>query len=346
MTPRVALASLAVWAAGALAGATGSAQAPAVEVLAPPDDTLFSLTPTFTIASSGFSPSPQPVALRFVVSTNPAFTGVIVDTTLFGDTATVTLARPLPDGGEVYWRATARASDGTSVTSAVTGPRVVRRWLRLVDPNLPVGVTLSNPRPTFVWSSGPVHTPPGPWTYTLELLGSSGFFPLFTATGLVDTTFVPGFDLDFNTSYRWRVTARLATGDSVREASSASFVIVDPGQPVATLLYQNFPNPFPRGALPSTCIWFDLREPATVRLEIFDIRANLVRRIVPSSTVPASLAAGRYGRALDSGAGGCDPRFSWDGTADDGRQVATGVYLMRLTADGQALTKKIVFRGR
>jgi hypothetical protein len=83
-----------------------------------------------------------------------------------------------------------------------------------------------------------------------------------------------------------------------------------------------------------------------VRLEIFDIRANLVRRIVPSSAVPALMAAGRYGRALDSGDGGCDPRFSWDGNADDGRQVAAGVYLMRLTADGQALTKKIVFRGR
>lgn len=345
MTPRAALAAVAVWASGVLTGASVHPAVPAVEVLAPPDDTLASLTPAFTVAASGFSAAQHPVVLRFLVSSDSLFTSVLVDTTLAGDTATVTLSRPLPDGGVVFWRATARGADGTNVSSAVTGPRVVRRWLRLISPNVPTGVTLSDPRPTFVWSSGAVDTPPGPWTYSFELLGSSSF-PLFTATGLVDTTFTPGFDLAFNTSYRWRVTARLATGDSVRVASAASFVIVDPGQPVATLLYQNFPNPFPRGTLTSTCIWFDLREPATVQLEIFDIRANLVRRLVPSPEVLALLPAGRYGRALDSGAGGCDPRFSWDGTADDGRLVAGGVYLMRLTANGHALTKKIVFRGR
>ncbi|HUF30343.1 MAG TPA: hypothetical protein VMM77_06725 [Gemmatimonadaceae bacterium] len=345
MTPRVALAALSVLAAGVFADPAAHPAVPTVEVLAPPDDTLASLTPTFTIAASGFDGAQHPVTLRFQVADNPLFTGAIVDTTLAGDTATVTLPRPLPDDREIFWRATARGSEGTTVTSEVAGPRFVRPWLRLIDPNVPVGVTLSNPRPMFVWSSAAVETPPGPWTYSFELLGPSSLLPLFTASGLVDTTFTPGFDLDFNASYRWRVTARLTTGDSVRVASAASFVIVHPRRPVATLLYQNFPNPFPRGVLASTCIWFDLREPATVRLEIFDIRANRVRQLVPSPAVPALMPAGRYGRALDSG-GGCDPLFAWDGADDHGRPVAAGVYLLRLTADGQALTKKIVFRGR
>jgi hypothetical protein len=349
MIGRVAVAAMALWTVGALtlgAAASSNADAQSVQVVGPAEDTLPTLTPALTIVSSAFTPAQQPVALRLVVAADAQFTTPLVDTTLTGDTAVVMLQRPLPDGGTVFWRATATGTDGTSVTSAAVGPRFVRPWLALLDPNVPTGVTLTNRRPTFIWSSAPVDSPPGPWTYAFELLGSSNPFPVFTATGLVDTTFTPGFDLDLNTSYRWRVSARLASGDSTRVSSAASFVIVDPGRPVATLLYQNFPNPFPRGATTSTCVWFDLRDPATVRLEIFDIRANLVRRLVPSPTVAAVLPAGRYGRAVDSGTGGCDPRFAWDGTADDGRLVAPGVYMLRLTANGRTLTKKILFRGR
>lgn len=349
MIRRVAVAAVVLSTAGALPGGLAAPvglSAQAVEVLGPPDDTLPTLTPTFTIAGSGFTPAQQPVVLRLLIGADAQFTTTLLDTSLTGDTADVMLLRPLPDRGTVFWRAIARGSDGTTVTSEVTGPRFVKPWLVLIDPNVPTGVTLTARRPTFVWSSAPVNDPPGPWTYAFELLGSSNPFPVFTAAGLMDTTFTPVFDLDLNTSYRWRVSARLTSGDSTRVASAASFVIVDPGRPVATLLYQNFPNPFPRGANAATCVWFDLRDPAIVRLEIFDIRANLVRRLVPSPVVPAQLAAGQYGRGVQSGSTGCDPRFSWDGTAEDGRTVAPGVYLLRLTANGQTLMKKIVFRGR
>ena len=349
MIRRVAGAALALGVCGALLGAPATARrahAQSVEVLAPAGDTLPSLTPTFTIAATGFSAAQRPVALRLVVASDPAFANTLADTTLDGDTVTVTLARALPEGSPLFWRATAQGSDGSTVTSPTTGPRFVMPWLELVAPNVPTGVTLTTRRPTFVWSSAPVAEPPGPWTYTFDLLRSNDPFPVFTASGLVDTTFTPGFDLDLNTSYRWRVTARLTSGESARESSAASFVITDPGRPVATLLYQNFPNPFPRAAQPTTCIWFDLRDPATVRLEIFDIRANLVRRLVPSATVPAVLPAGRYGRATGTGDGGCDARFAWDGVGEDGRLAAPGVYLLRLTADGRALTKRILFRGR
>ena len=349
MIPRVAVAAVALWIAGALLGGRAGpleVSAQTVDVVGPPDDTLPTLTPSFTITTTGFAPAQHPIELRLLISDDAQFTTAIVDTTLTGDSATVTLPRPLPSGAQVFWRAIARGSQGTQVTSPVTGPRTVPRWLVLIDPNVPTGVTLTTRRPTFVWSSAPVDTPPGPWSYAFELLGSSNPIPVFTAAGLTDTTFTPVFDLDLNTSYRWRVNARLASGDSIRVASAASFVIVDPGRPVATLLYQNFPNPFPRSTSSSTCVWFDLRDPAIVRLEIFDIRANLVRRLVPSPSVATTLPAGRYGRAVQSGEGGCDPRFSWDGTADDGRTVAPGVYLLRLTANGRTLTKKILFRGR
>jgi hypothetical protein len=349
MSCRVAGAAMVLASLGAVGGsfaATPELLAQTVEVTGPPDDPFTTITPAFTVAAAGFSAAQHPVALRLVVATDPQFANPVIDTTVTADTAVVILTRPLPSGETVFWRATAQGSDGTTVTSATVGPREVPQWLVLVSPNVPAGVTLDTPRPTFVWSSAPADSPPGPWTYTFELLQSGSPFPVFTASALIDTTFTPGFDLDLNTSYRWRVTARLTSGESARVSSAASFVIAVPGRPVATLLYQNFPNPFPRGGVQTTCIWFDLRDPATVRLEIFDIRGNFVRRIVPSAEVPATLPAGRYGRAVGTGDGGCDPRFAWDGVAEDGRLASPGVYLLRLTAGGTPLTRKILFRGR
>ena len=76
-----------------------------------------------------------------------------------------------------------------------------------------------------------------------------------------------------------------------------------------------------------------------------------MRTILPNATMSGVVAAGRYGRASTSGGSsgsgsGCDPRLSWDGTADDGRVVPAGVYLVRLVADRTSIVKKIVFRGR
>ena len=63
--------------------------------------------------------------------------------------------------------------------------------------------------------------------------------------------------------------------------------------------------------------------------------------------LPGQLEPGRYGRASELDGTGCDPKLQWDGTADDGRVVPAGVYLLRFKADGQAETmKKILFRGR
>ena len=128
-------------------------------------------------------------------------------------------------------------------------------------------------------------------------------------------------------------------------------------QPTATLLYQNFPNPFPGTGLaavnaaraagsPATCIWFDLGRPTPVKLEVFTLAGHPVRRILPAATLDGILPADRYGRSSDGGDSGCDPRLTWNGTGDDGRLVPPGVYLLRLEADGASQVRKVVFRGR
>jgi len=130
-----------------------------------------------------------------------------------------------------------------------------------------------------------------------------------------------------------------------------------PQTPIATLLYQNFPNPFPgtgtaaataalAAGAPATCIWFDLGRPSPVRLEVYTLRGDRVRVLLPSSALSGVLPADRYGRAPGGANAGCAAALTWDGTADDGRVVPAGVYLLRLQADGASQVRKVVFRGR
>lgn len=356
MTRRTALAPAALLAVLA-AAFHGAIAMPGIPAALPPHvlltgpsgiDSLRNITPTFVIRAQEFTAQDEPLTLRLEIASNPQFLGpLLVDTSVSSTTASITAARPLPELTSVFWRAVARTVRGDSVLSETVGPRVVTKWLRLITPNDPGGLTINERRPRFVWSSAEVTMPAGPWTYTFELFTASGSRPVIRVAGLNDTMFTPAFDLESNTSYRWAVTAQLTTGDVTRVNSFASFVVVDFSRPVATLLFQNFPNPFPSSSTMSTCLWFDLRELSAVRLEIFDIRGNLVRTLVPSADVPSTLPAGRYGRAVGAAQdSGCDQRFSWDGMDANSRVAPPGVYLARLMVDGSMIFRKMVFRGR
>ena len=126
-------------------------------------------------------------------------------------------------------------------------------------------------------------------------------------------------------------------------ASPGRLAAQDPA-PRSTILFQNFPNPFPAPGQDATCIWFDLATSSAVELEILDLRGNALRRFLPGPEFESVLPVGRYGRG--SGGSGCDPRFAWDGRADDGRTVPSGVYLIKLRASGENYIRRIVFRGR
>ena len=119
----------------------------------------------------------------------------------------------------------------------------------------------------------------------------------------------------------------------------------DTTRPPITLLYQNFPNPFPSADTRVTCIWFDLNRTTSVALTIHDVRGNLVRQLLPNASTPQFLEPGRYGRATPTAETGCDPAMTWDGRADDGSTVPRGVYLIRLRAGGIQSIKKAVFQG-
>ena len=90
--------------------------------------------------------------------------------------------------------------------------------------------------------------------------------------------------------------------------------------PTEFALVGNYPNPFN----PTTTIQFTLPEDSPVRLEVFDAMGRRV-----ATLVQGDLTAGRYEQA-------------WNGRTDAGNQVASGVYLYRLTAGSFSQTKKML----
>jgi hypothetical protein len=120
----------------------------------------------------------------------------------------------------------------------------------------------------------------------------------------------------------------------------------EPAPPI-TLLFQNFPNPFPNATIgqSSTCIWFDLATGGKVRLDILDLRGHLVKNVVPGSTFGPEIPAGRYGRPTPSATTGCNPDFVWDGSTNRGSRVPRGIYLVKLETPDGTYFKRIVFLG-
>ena len=84
--------------------------------------------------------------------------------------------------------------------------------------------------------------------------------------------------------------------------------------PVAFRLFPAYPNPFN----PGTTFRYAVAKTGDVRLEIFNSRSERVRTLVRQRRGP-----GVY-------------RASWDGRDDQGRQVAAGVYLCRMTVRAEA----------
>lgn len=336
---------LLLWLAAGLAPSALRAQVVIVD--GPGQGVLPSLTPALQVRAIGLGPA-RPIQYNVQVSTTPDFTALVLDSIFDAadSVVAVQITRPLPSEATVFWRVAARSMLGLQALSNSSGPRQVPAWLSLIAPNSPIGNAFDIRRPLLVWRVAPVVSTIGPWRFDLEITTAGR--PEVAATGVRDTTFRPFSDLQANTSYRWNVRASLPDGTNIRVYSQGSFVITDPPLPTTTLLYQNFPNPFPSAATPSTCFWFDVGQAGvSVSLDVLDLRGNLVKRIVPADDGVGRFDAGRYGRGAPGTSSNCDNRFVWDGTAADGRTVAPGVYLARFrTASGPPTYRKIVFNGR
>jgi hypothetical protein len=278
-----------------------------------------------------------------IVGRDAALTVRALDTTLT-DQSSVLLRGPVKPGLPLYWRVDARAATGATASSGLIGPVVVPPWAVLTSLSSRGGTTTFEVQPTLTWTPTPVASPPGPFEYDLFVRRVGDAFDIVGVAGLSQTQFTVPTPLERSVSYTWSLVVR-AGADSSLVASAGAFLVADPSTPPATLLYQNFPNPFPAAGRDSTCLWFDLASASIVELDVLDLRGAMVRRFIPGPDFPAILTAGRYGRGNIPGGGVCDPRLMWDGRAADGRRLPAGVYLYRLRAGGTVQFKRIVFRG-
>ena len=311
-----------------------------------PPDNPFPAAPQIFVRAINFNTGTAPRSARLRLALDEGFGLVVYDSTIAGDEPRFGMTKLLPENRDIFAEATVLDRNGVAIGTARTragrtGPR-----LRAVSPSGTTGVILTR-RPTFSWSSAPVSLPPGPWVYEL-FLTERGSQVTRSRLGVMDTVFTWPEDLDANTSYLWRVVARLPNGipsDSAVALGPSSFTIEPTDAVVKTLLYQNFPNPFPAPSSSTTCFWFDLRVRSHVSLTVLDLRGHLVKTMIPGN-LSSDLGPGRYGRRHVLNSSGCDPALAWDGTADNGRTVPSGVYLLRFKADGEVETmKKILFLG-
>ncbi|OQB43031.1 MAG: flagellar basal body rod modification protein [Candidatus Latescibacteria bacterium ADurb.Bin168] len=102
---------------------------------------------------------------------------------------------------------------------------------------------------------------------------------------------------------------------SLNEGAIPAMIIV----PVQFSLAQNAPNPFN----PSTTIMFGLPGAEHVRLAVYDVNGRLVRTLIDGQ-----VAAGSH-------------EVLWDGSDGNGRAVASGVYVYRLTAKQDVVTRRM-----
>jgi hypothetical protein len=97
-----------------------------------------------------------------------------------------------------------------------------------------------------------------------------------------------------------------------------------PGTPRAMALAQNYPNPFN----PTTMITFTMPgaagEKKHAAVEIFDTRGKRVRTLFEGELEPGTHA------------------MSWNGRTSSGESTGSGIYLYRLSVDGESVSRKMV----
>lgn len=157
---------------------------------------------------------------------------------------------------------------------------------------------------------------------SFDLLGD---LPAAAQVYLIDEALGLAQNLRANAEYVFRTGAAPAQKKLKLIVGSEQFAAKQAGEialvPEKFEVLQNFPNPFN----PETSIRYNLPEAASVSVVIYDQLGRRVRTLLENVTQQAG-----YQNIL------------WDGRDAAGKQVATGVYLYKITAGKQALVRKML----
>ncbi len=154
---------------------------------------------------------------------------------------------------------------------------------------------------SFEWNSSTVAQ-----TYRFDLAKSRDFTTgsmVLSETGLADTTYSPGEDLELNRFYFWRVGAENILGFSGWSDTFAfkttSVSLVPDGNTIPTeySLNQNYPNPFN----PSTIISFGIPESGFTTLRVYNLLGQQVAELIAEDLSPGNYSVEFDGSGLTSG---------------------------------------------
>ncbi|MBN2170408.1 MAG: T9SS type A sorting domain-containing protein [Candidatus Krumholzibacteriota bacterium] len=154
--------------------------------------------------------------------------------------------------------------------------------------------------------------------------------PYRLKTSVLSAAGAPGSSSDHNTNGSLGQSTPIglgAAGDAILHAGfwkalalTTWPVGVDEPAPAVNALYQNYPNPFN----PTTEIRFSVEAEGLVRIELFDVGGERVRRLMSERKAPGQHVV------------------VWDGRDDAGQRLASGVYLYRIEQGSFTATRKLV----
>jgi hypothetical protein len=147
----------------------------------------------------------------------------------------------------------------------------------------------------------------------------------FAITELAPGSYTLSVDkIDYNPAIGAANPTYDASGNPVPATVSLDITVTgvedDPFVPVGYVLGQNYPNPFN----PTTIITFSIPQSEKVTLTIFNLLGQKI-----ATLADGSMLAGTH-------------IVSWNGRDDAGRQLASGIYLYRLSTSRFSEAKKMV----
>ncbi len=142
---------------------------------------------------------------------------------------------------------------------------------------------------------------------------------------LVTNEFYADYDITAFDNYSYSVTVVYNIGESQHSETIEVFITsaddIDEMVPHVTELRGNYPNPFN----PATTITLALKQEGHVRLEIYNILGQKVKTLIDEVKDPGVHS------------------IVWDGSIDNGREAASGVYLYRMKTGDYDRTRKMIF---
>jgi hypothetical protein len=217
------------------------------------------------------------------------------------------------DGIEIYFGKEAETANNFDLgTNVFAGYRVYRQD---GDLNQPMHLIKEGPASDFTDFAGSGDIPAGrEWVDNTVTPGVSYWYSVTAYDdGTANWAYSSGTHV-MESSPWWTWTGFWLTG--VQVANTAVTQKVQPGR---FSLSQNAPNPFN----PSTSINYSTTTAGNVQLNVYDLNGRLVRTLVNGN-----VASGVH-------------EVAWDGRDAVGRQVASGVYVYRLTAPNGQLTRRM-----